>query len=136
MAEAAQYTDPPTALGFWFALERCTADNGALSFLPGSHKTAPITKRFVRLPEGGTDFETLKPEPTEEPAGEYVLEPCEAGTLVLIHGSVLHRSEQNHSVRTRVAYTFHMIDADAKYDEKNWLQPTTQMPFSRLYQGN
>ncbi|PAV18632.1 phytanoyl- dioxygenase [Pyrrhoderma noxium] len=55
------YTDPPSALGFWFALEKCTSENGALSFLPGSHKTAPITKRFIRLPQGGTGFEELIP---------------------------------------------------------------------------
>lgn len=57
-----------------------------------------------------------------------------AGDLVLIHGSVLHKSERNTSDKTRFAYTFHMIESAplAKYDEKNWLQPTPEMPFSRL----
>ena len=32
------YTDPPSAIGFWFALEDCTLENGCLSFLPGSHR--------------------------------------------------------------------------------------------------
>jgi len=130
------YTDPPTALGFWIPLEKCTAENGALSFLPGSHLTTPITKRFVRMPTGGTGFEHL-PVPTKEAppsTGEYVLECCEPGDLVLIHGSVLHKSEKNLSPNTRFAYTFHMIDSPphATYDEKNWLQPTKAMPFSRV----
>lgn len=87
------YTDPPSALGFWFALEPCTASNGALSFLPGSHRRTPINKRFIRLPGGGTGFEEiekpitpldLQTETAEESKGldstsDYVLETCDAG---------------------------------------------------------
>jgi phytanoyl-CoA hydroxylase len=84
-----QYTNPPSALGFWIALEKCTASNGALSFLPGSHLTTPLTKRFVRIPGGGTGFEPLvAPEVAERVAAEnkaasdsYVLETCEPGML-------------------------------------------------------
>lgn len=56
------------------------------------------------------------------------------GDLVLIHGSVLHKSERNRSDKTRFAYTFHMIESPphAVYDDKNWLQPTEAMPFSRI----
>ncbi|KAJ7783096.1 phytanoyl-CoA dioxygenase [Mycena metata] len=113
---------------------KCTAENGALSFLPGSHLTTPITKRFVRLPEGGTGFEPLvTAERIAAPANNaYILETCEPGDLVLIHGAVVHKSERNTSDKTRFAYTFHMIEAGAKYDEKNWLQPTAAMPFSRI----
>lgn len=132
------YTEPPSALGFWIPLEKCTAENGALSFLPGSHLRTPITKRFVRLPTGGTGFEQLT-VPTGSPeaapsTGRYILECCEPGDLVLIHGSVLHKSEKNLSRNTRFAYTFHMIESPpyATYDEKNWLQPTEAMPFSRV----
>ena len=79
-----QYTDPPTALGFWIALEKCTAENGALSFLPGSHLTSPIAKRLVRLPGGGTGFEPLLSQDAQEkappPTGQYILETCEPGT--------------------------------------------------------
>ncbi|KAF8149556.1 phytanoyl-CoA dioxygenase [Crassisporium funariophilum] len=132
------YTNPPSALGFWIALERCTATNGALSFLPGSHLASPITKRFVRLADNkGTGFEMLplaENQPFEAPQGEYILETCNPGDLVLIHGSVLHKSERNTSPHTRFAYTFHMIESPpyAQYDEKNWLQPTKDMPFSRI----
>jgi len=130
------YTDPPSALGFWIALEKCTPENGALSFLPGSQLTAPITKRFVRLPTGGTDFEELIPpeKAPKKPEGKYILEACTPGDLVLIHGSVLHKSQRNTSPNTRFAYTFHMIDSPpyAVYDEKNWLQPTPEMPFSKI----
>lgn len=129
------YTDPPTALGFWFALEACTPTNGALSFLPGSHLTVPLSKRFVRLSAGGTGMEPLgESTNTASLEGKYVMECCEPGDLVLIHGSVLHKSERNTSGITRIAYTFHMIDSPphAIYDAKNWLQPTPDMPFSRI----
>ncbi len=54
---------------------------------------------------------------------------CKAGTLVLIHGSVLHKSEKNLSEKSRFIYTFHMIEGDkarATYDERNWLQPSEE----------
>ncbi|KZZ99042.1 Phytanoyl-CoA dioxygenase [Moelleriella libera RCEF 2490] len=42
------YTDPPSAVGFWYALEDATLENGCLSFLPGSHRWAPVKSRLVR----------------------------------------------------------------------------------------
>lgn len=136
------YTNPPSALGFWLALEKCTSSNGALSFLPGTHKTVPLVKRFVRLPSGGTGFESLVDEQEAKRAAEiaaegkdnYILETCEPGDLVLIHGSVLHKSERNTSPNTRFAYTFHMIESapGTVYDEKNWLQPPEGGKFPRI----
>ncbi|CAD6572810.1 MAG: hypothetical protein CYPHOPRED_004945 [Cyphobasidiales sp. Tagirdzhanova-0007] len=105
------YTDPPTALGFWFALEDCRVTNGSLSFLPGSHKlNRPIAKRFVRQAGGGTGFENLAREEeidhkTRDWDGplyreRWKVEECDAGTLVLIDGAVIHRSERNTISRT------------------------------------
>lgn len=73
------YTDPPSAIGFWFALEDCTTTNGCLSFVPGSHKTSPITKRFVRLSEGGTGFIDIGGELREPEEEEFKIEECPAG---------------------------------------------------------
>lgn len=121
------YTDPPTAVGFWIALEDCTSENGALSFLPGSHKRTSITSRFVQLPEGGTGFIPVQGSPQD--SSEQVdwakesgwrEECCPAGSLVIIHGSVQHMSPPNLSDKTRFIYTYHMIEGSAKYDEKNW----------------
>jgi len=78
------YTDPPSAVGFWFALEDCTRTNGCLSFVPGSHLTHGIGRRFVRLQDGGTGFIDIaegmgeQPEPGEE---EFKVEECSAGIV-------------------------------------------------------
>ena len=127
------YTNPPSAVGFWYALEDCTVDNGCLSFAPGSHKRAPIRDRFVRSSDGrGTTFAPNTtsewPENIEQNGGVldeevYELGEVKAGTLVLIHGNILHKSEQNTSKKGRMIYTFHCIEGEHAYDERNWLQP-------------
>lgn len=93
-------------------------DNGCLSFVPGSHKSAAIKKRFVRLKEGGTGFEDVeegkgngvreKDGIETEVEGEFVMGPVTKGSLVLIHGNVLHKSERNLSEGSRWIYTFHV----------------------------
>ncbi|KIY43273.1 PhyH-domain-containing protein [Fistulina hepatica ATCC 64428] len=117
--------------GVWIALEKCTATNGALSFLPGSHLNTPIVKRFVRLPQGGTGTSCRRANLVST---AFFLKSEVSCDMVLIHGAVLHKSERNTSQCTRFAYTFHMIESPpyVKYDEKNWLQPTPDMPFSHI----
>lgn len=138
-------------MGFWYALEDCTKENGALEYLPGSHLVTPIVQRLVRSSPPSEDassgkFDTqiktqfepvldeegnpLKLSPEVEKAqndpSKYKLVDCPAGSLVLINHSVLHKSNFNSSEKSRYAYTFHVIEGEAEYDEKNWLQiPTT-----------
>jgi ectoine hydroxylase-related dioxygenase (phytanoyl-CoA dioxygenase family) len=64
----------------------------------------------------------------------YDMGEVKAGTLVLIHGNILHKSEKNTSNKSRNIYTFHVIEGEERYDERNWLQPPEQ-GFSRLFQG-
>ncbi|GAB7349970.1 hypothetical protein MBLNU459_g0658t1 [Dothideomycetes sp. NU459] len=134
------YTDPPSAVGFWYALEDCTVDNGCLSFAAGSHRRAPIRNRFVRTAHGaGTGF--VDNEGSQWPAGldedgevkkeVYELGEVKAGTLVLIHGNLLHKSEKNTSLKGRMIYTFHVIEGQHSYDARNWLQPPED-GFTRL----
>ncbi|ORY46615.1 phytanoyl-CoA dioxygenase family protein [Rhizoclosmatium globosum] len=124
------YTDPPSAIGFWFALEDCTPENGCMYFAPGSHKKYPTLKRMVRNGTGGTKFIDLVDNP--DPEEEYVCVPTKAGTLVLIHGQVLHKSGHNRSGKSRNIYTFHMIEGESPYAPDNWLLPTPEMPFMDL----
>ncbi|KAF5021181.1 hypothetical protein F66182_6770 [Fusarium sp. NRRL 66182] len=138
------YTNPPSAVGFWYALEDATLENGCLSFLPGSHRWAPIEERLVRKPgkvgtemaeNDGPRFPTGDGYGQDAPDGEHNYVPGEvkAGDLVLIHGNLLHKSEKNTSQKGRIIYTFHIIEGQEKdYDEKNWLQPPEE-GFTKLY---
>lgn len=65
---------------------------------------------------------------------DYVPGEVKAGSLVLIHGNLLHKSEKNLSQKGRIIYTFHIIEGGegSAYDEKNWLQPPSE-GFTRLY---
>lgn len=145
------YTNPPSAVGFWIALEDATATNGCLSFAPGSHRRTPVRTRFVRKPDGnGTEFidvcgarfpeglgaDTSPNSGTQglesgKESEEYVLTEAPSGTLILIHGNLLHKSERNLSKKSRFIYTFHVIEGENSYDEQNWLQPGEE-GFSRL----
>ncbi|KAK6461212.1 hypothetical protein DFJ63DRAFT_219152 [Scheffersomyces coipomensis] len=135
------YTEPQSAVGFWFALEDCTIENGCLSYLPGSHKVYPITKRFVKINKGkeGCNFINVgdETEVKTPPKDGYKIVECKAGSLILINNSVLHKSENNRSKKSRFAYAFHIIDGVAKYDELNWLQvppnPDGGTQFTKLF---
>ncbi|KAI4141210.1 MAG: hypothetical protein L6R39_005469 [Caloplaca ligustica] len=137
------YTNPPSAVGFWIALEDATAENGCLSFAKGSHRRTPINSRMVRKQDGGgVEFvdvgvdgagypRDLKVEKPEDRPETYTLGEVKAGTLVLIHGNLLHQSEKNLSEKSRFIYTFHVIEGENHYDEENWLQPP-EKGFSKL----
>lgn len=133
------YTDPPSAVGWWYALQDAGPANGTLGMYKGSHtgrKGGHIARRFVRRENGtGTEFienrgPSLPKGMEEEKSSEATDEDLEildikAGSLVLIHGNVLHKSEKNTSLNSRYAYTFHVIEGAEgwEYDARNWLQP-------------
>ena len=119
------WTDPPTVVGFWFALEDATRENGCLWIKPGGHRQG-VRRRFVRAPGGGTEFVTLDGAPLDD-SGLVPLEVA-AGTLVVLDGCLPHRSDANRSPRSRHAYTVHAIEAGARYPADNWLQRPTMPP--------
>lgn len=68
------------------------------------------------------------------PREQFTPCPIKAGSLVLIHGLVVHMSDQNLSDKRRCAYTFHMMETDnCKYSEENWLKLPKGEEFKRLY---
>lgn len=128
------YTEPlGRVLGLWIAVEDATLENGCLSFIPGSH-TSGVSRRMVRNPAGsapGTCF--LGSEPARDNS-LFVPTPVKRGALILIHGEVVHKSEQNLSSCSRQAYTFHLMEASGTtWSPENWLQPTAELSFPPLY---
>jgi phytanoyl-CoA hydroxylase len=129
------HTDPPSTVGFWFALEDATLENGALWALPGGH-LGGLKARFVRGSDDRVHTERLDPTPFPEPTREngYVPLEVERGTLVVLHGALPHLSGANSSDRSRHAYALHVIEGRAQYSSDNWLRRDPSRPargFSR-----
>ena len=122
------YTEPLSCIGFWFALEDATMENGAMWCLPGAHRR-PLKSRFLR--RGGelvTDTLDSSPWPDGPRAG---LEAAK-GSLVVLHGLLPHYSGANTSDRSRHAYTLHVIDGTCRYPDDNWLIRSPELPLRAL----
>lgn len=113
------YTEPDSCVGFWFALEDATVENGCMWAKPGGHRT-PLRERFRRKSEGGTEMLSLSQEPiTTE--GMIPLE-VRQGACIVLHGLLPHFSHPNTSGKSRQAYAIHTIDPNLHYPKDNWLQ--------------
>ncbi|MHA1190221.1 MAG: phytanoyl-CoA dioxygenase family protein [Alphaproteobacteria bacterium] len=119
------YTDPPSTIGFWFALDDADQENGCLLGLPGCHE-GPLRERFRYR---GDDLVIEKGEPADWSGVDLVAMEAPAGTLVVLHGSAPHGSTPNRSPRPREAFALHAIDGAARYDPDNWLRRAADMPF-------
>lgn len=119
------YTEPLSCVGFWFALEDATFENGAMVCVPGAHRD-PLRSRFRRR-DGALVTEEL--DSTPWPKGRPgVLLAARKGSLVVLHGQLPHASGPNLSDRSRHAYTLHLIDGTCAYPEDNWLRRGTDLP--------
>ena len=121
------YSEPETCIGFWFALQDATTENGAMYALPGWHK-GPLEKRFHRSAsdDNMTEFDHLAD--VDWPLDEAVPLEAPKGSLIMLHGRLPHRSSANTSNKSRYAYTLHTVDASAHYPDDNWLRRGEEMP--------
>ncbi|MBT3786819.1 MAG: phytanoyl-CoA dioxygenase family protein [Alphaproteobacteria bacterium] len=118
------YTEPQSVIGFWFALDDASKENGCLYAIPGGHDET-LRSRFVRKGDGfdtntldDSDFDVMASIPLE----------AKKGDMVILHGRLPHASESNRSDRSRHAYTLHVVDGACDYPEDNWLQRREDMP--------
>ena len=123
------WTEPQSVIGFWFAIDDATVENGCMWALPGGHRL-PVRSRFRRVgpdaPTTTTDVYDANPYPSEG------IVPIEAkrGTLVVLHGTLPHLSGPNRSDVPRHAYTVHAIDGAAAYPRNNWLLRPAALPLA------
>lgn len=132
------FTDPASCVTFWYALEDTTIDNGCLAVAPGSHREEPLRRRCRRDETGRAEFvdletpvyakvdgmdESTRARRTED--GSYIYQNLEvkAGTLIVMHGNLMHRSEANRSEQSRVAFVFGVVDGSLEWLPDNYLQP-------------
>ena len=118
------YTEPLSVIGFWFALEDATLENGCLWGIPGEHN-GPLRQRFLRR-DGKMVIDQLDNSPF--PEDENVPLEVPKGSLILLHGKMPHRSGPNRSDKSRHAYTLHVIDGACAYPADNWLIREPSLP--------
>ena len=102
--------------------------------VPGSNKNQ--TKRFMRTKkdtEGRiSSYFDPEQEPTYDLTGAVPLE-AKSGTVILLHGDLVHYSYANVSPMKRHAYTMHVVESkNTKWNEDNWLQ-RYDTPFNQLF---
>jgi phytanoyl-CoA hydroxylase len=123
------YTDPLSLLGFWWALEDATTENGCLWVLPKSHKDG-LKRKFLRS-GNAVQYDRASPE---YDTSAFIPVEMKAGSLILLHGDVIHQSYENTSPKPRPAYSIHVIETvDTSYPETNWLQRRPDFPPEPLF---
>lgn len=118
------HTEPLSCVGFWLAIEDATEANGCMWAEPGGHRR-PLGQRFVREGEATRMIDLDPPRMPDEGLVPLV---AAKGSLVLLHGSLPHRSGPNVSDSSRHAYALHVIDGAARYSAENWLRRAPAMP--------
>jgi phytanoyl-CoA hydroxylase len=119
------YTEPNSCVGFWFALEDATTENGCMHFIPGQHNK-PLKSRNRRSGKFNLKTEVLDDTPWPEHLKEAA--PARAGSVVIFDGRAPHLSDPNLSEKSRHAYTLHTIDRACHYPAENWLQRGDELP--------
>lgn len=117
------WTEPRSVVGFWFAIDDATRENGCMWAVPGGHRLPVRTRSRLNESRTATVTDVLDPEPY--PLDDLVCLEAKRGTLVLLDGAVPHLSAANTSDKPRHAYTIHAIDGAANYLDDNWLQRPT-----------
>ena len=80
------WTEPQSVIGFWFAIEDATQENGCLWVHPGGHRI-PVKSRYRMTPDlTEARMQTLDPEPYS--TDDLMPLEADAGTLVLLHGTL------------------------------------------------
>lgn len=127
-------TEPQYVVGFWFALDDATVENGCLDVIPGSHKWS-LCRKYVRCPEGkkpdGSLLEWTGPMAVYDEK-TYIKVPAKRGALVLIHGLLVHKSEPNRTDKSRWAFAFHAFDGGRCNYVDGWL-PASCQSFVPIY---
>jgi len=120
------HTEPSSVVTYWFALEDANLENGCLRIEPGGHK-GPLRERYCR---DGRNLKMVaiddQPWPDEQQSKAI---PLPAGSLLVFHGHLPHRSDANRSDHSRLALTFHIVDGTLPYAGDNWLQRAALGPF-------
>jgi phytanoyl-CoA hydroxylase len=117
-------TEPLSCIGLWVAIEDAYRGNACLWAHPGSHLHGTKTY-WAKEGQNMRYSEEVKYDTESE---ECIEVP--AGSVVLLHGDLVHWSDINSSDKSRHAYTLHVVETDhVNWSHKNWLQRPVDFPF-------
>jgi len=113
------YVKEKPVIGLWFALEDATLENGCLWVIPGGHESG-LKSRLLRHNDT-VKMKIYDPSPWN--LNDMIPLPVKRGSLIILHGLLPHMSKENHSARSRQAYSLHIISNDYPFPSDNWLRP-------------
>lgn len=99
----------------WIPLDGSTIDNGAMSYVPGSHKSGPL--QMVNLTRT-TDAYDILSDPALDGATPITVEAAK-GSVVWHHGFTVHMANPNTTVSVRRVFTVVFL-ADGYPRTKPW----------------
>ncbi len=87
-------------ISIWIALTDSTVENGAMAYIPGSHKLGVLPHR---LNGGSKEANTIECYAGFDPTTAAV-RPIRAGAMIIHHGRTIHGSAANRTNTPRLAY--------------------------------
>jgi ectoine hydroxylase-related dioxygenase (phytanoyl-CoA dioxygenase family) len=104
--------DRRDAVNLWIALDDVTGDQGALEFVPGSHRLGPLGRD--RWTADRDVLEMLRPDDMEfvKPAVQV---PLNAGDCVAFGPLTLHRAGPNQTERPRRGMSWYWMGSEVTY---------------------
>ncbi|KAG2302091.1 hypothetical protein Bca52824_030742 [Brassica carinata] len=78
-----------------------------------------LVRRFVRG-ENGVTYDQSSPSYEQE---DFLANEMKAGSMIAIHGDLIHQSFENQSPKLRHAYSLRVVESDGcKWVEDNWIR--------------
>ena len=115
------HTEPRSVTGIWVAIDDADRTNGCLWMCPHGHHS-PLRERYaLEADEQTGQLKTLDETPWPDAKTAVPLE-VEAGSVVIFHDHMPHRSDANRSSISRHAFTMHVAEKSALWSPQNWLQ--------------
>ncbi|MBL4883347.1 MAG: phytanoyl-CoA dioxygenase family protein [Planctomycetaceae bacterium] len=105
---------PPDMLTLWIAIDRVTVENGAVTFILGSHQQGMLPTK----PSGVTGNSIgLANEPTT-PKSEQFCATLEPGDATIHHCQIIHHSDANQTDQSRLGLLFVYRASHTKTDSQ------------------
>lgn len=100
-------------ISVWLALDEENQDNGALSFIPGSHKMALSPEAFDEK-----EFFVGASEADQALMNTAVSYNLKRGDVVLFHCKTLHQADANHTSQPKISFVY-TVRAKSNHPIKN-----------------